>query len=174
MLSGPSRIGKTELLKTILFAVSVRLRPEDPRLAVVGTLDKCRDISGDLVAGCALMLDEADPGDAQIIHSRATIWKSFLQTAQKSDVRGRQQDSSIAAFVVRGMTVANSIRSADTFAGRITCFEADKVALANRLAWCDVETRLWENDRHIGAVARGPAVVLSTEDARVAFDSMLA
>ena len=114
LVTGPSRLGKTELLKHIGFGQSMKYLGEQARLVLLRTLDKLKDF--EFEPGQTLFLDEQNPADtSQTIYSSAGIWLSVLEPSKSVNIRCRNKDASICPGVIRIVGATNQYTTAEEF-----------------------------------------------------------
>ena len=114
-ITGPSRMGKTEFLKHIGFAQTLKYSGEKARMVILRTIDKIKDF--EFERGQTLFLDEQNPADAsQTIYSSAGMWLSVLEPDKSVNIRCRNKDASICPGVIRIVGATNQYTTAEQFA----------------------------------------------------------
>ena len=105
------------------------------------TIDQARAFKNDLKAGQILMLDEFNPGGAQVDHCDANMMKVLLNPVAPGTVRARKDDVSLPAGLIRVLT-ANS-ESLDHWLEPLRADPADQAAIERRMATLHVTHSLW-------------------------------
>ena len=87
------------------------------------------------------MLDEFNPGRAQVVHCDATMMKVLLNPVAPGTVRARQDDVSLPVGLIRVLT-ANS-DSMDSWLEPLRADPTDRAAIEWRVATLHVTHSLW-------------------------------
>ena len=143
LVHGPTGLGKSEAMKTCFFAVSVQYLQAQACMWFLNTLDSVRTIQTSLRAGQVLFLDEFDPNSVQIIHSDANLLKVLLYPGVPATIRGRKDDVTIPAGMIRVLT-SNSQDQEQWLAG-VCARQQDRDAIIRRMATLEVNTSLYVN-----------------------------
>ena len=142
LVTGASRLGKSEYLKLRGFQLSMSLLGDAAKLITLRTMDRCKDF--EMGPGSVLLLDEQDPADAeQTIYSSAGVWMNLLEVGQTTGFRSRNTDASLARGVLRMVGATNQYTTAEGFVDAITRVPEQHAAALNRIFHVHVTERLF-------------------------------
>ena len=142
LVHGPTRLGKTEAAKLLSFGLSSRYLDE-PCVFFLNTIDSIRRIQSFLKPGHVLLLDELDGGSSQLVHADSNIFKTLLNPTNNASIRGRNDDIELPPRLLRVIT--SNAESLEAWTAEISNKDRDRAAIMQRLAGCNVSSRLYTN-----------------------------
>ena len=142
LLHGGTRMGKTEMAKSIAMRLAVKYKGQDAKFIMTNTLDALRNVQQHMSSGVPLVIDDTEPGNkAALVHTDPQIWKTILQIGNVASTRGRNDDVIVAPYQFKIIT--SNAESVDEWLHGLHCSLNHVAALKMRLASVHVVAPLW-------------------------------
>ncbi len=152
IIRGKTGTGKTELAKACGYALSRRYS-DNPCLYFTTTVDGLRKVQSQFQAGQTLLLDEMEGSSIQLVHADANFMKCLLNPANPQVLRGRNDDISLPARLMRIVTC--NAETLDEWLTELSSRERDVAALRRRVADMYVASSLYRSNTTARASSSG-------------------
>ena len=172
LLHGGTRLGKTEMAKSIAMRLAVKYQGAEAKFIMTNTLDALRNVQQHMSSGVPVVIDDTEPGNrAALVHTDQQIWKTLLQICNVASTRGRNDDVIVAPYQFKIIT--SNAESVDEWLHGLHCSPNHVAALKMRLASVHVESLLWRRSNFLMPSSSLFPCVVSDEQVDLLLDSAL-